>query len=754
MTDTHKAAVVWGNGLNAYSIVKSLYALEFEGSIYLAKHRDAVFDYADVLAVKESRIVLNRCTTHDLLEKIEHACGQTDIVYLFLTDERFHAELAELIKSGDLPHNIVVSLGCAEAMPKVLDRFQFYAYIEKIQPGITPKTIEASNDPFPVFGEKFVVRPRESWLGGGQRARVQIVDGADSFEKAIQKCLSQGMKTEQWCYQQLLSTQDTHNVSVCGWYGENNIHLCCTRKVLQHPPEQGDGDVVEIVNDPGGLLDVTKKILGGLKYVGPFELEFVYDQTAGAYKIIELNPRFWLQHELIEKRFGHALVANCLNCKPREENASVKCWVHTPYAWVRAVNLDFRGMIFALKSNAVMPLTLFHAVLIIPKVIWRRVFKRCNRTVLQLTSAHTLRDERILHRMARSLGESGYPVTVMAPYDKDGSSPLPTNYDGVSFQLLQGKSGSPEILDKRWKRTIRALKYAVFSNTSIVHVHDPDLLLFAPLIRLFGKKVVYDIHDDYEASLKARLFKNKIRAVLMPKIWRYAERFCMKFLNGLIVADRHLEAKFKKYNPVVLGNYPRRDFVDGNKERETTTFDLVYAGDLSVARGLECMAEVIQLLNMDDLCFHIIGQGRDHALIKRLKSDSHNQMYGRIEWTKLKDIYRIADIGIALYQPLASFTYYTGENAVKILEYMAAGIPVVTANFPGLKAFVEDQECGICVQPDDPRAVADVIERLYYDPDLRKRLGQNGRRLFEETYNWEHHEGKLIRLYEQVCNGV
>ena len=124
--------------------------------------------------------------------------------------------------------------------------------------------------------------------------------------------------------------------------------------------------------------------------------------------------------------------------------------------------------------------------------------------------------------------------------------------------------------------------------------------------------------------------------------------------------------------------------------------------------------------------------------------------FGWVSWTDLHRYYRKAHVGVAFYQPRVS--YQSCENSVKILEYMAARIPVLCSDFPGMKRFVEQSGYGLTAKPDDPVAIADKIRYLYENPDVRASIGAKGRQAFEKEYNWEKHESKLIALYERILN--
>jgi glycosyltransferase involved in cell wall biosynthesis len=68
---------------------------------------------------------------------------------------------------------------------------------------------------------------------------------------------------------------------------------------------------------------------------------------------------------------------------------------------------------------------------------------------------------------------------------------------------------------------------------------------------------------------------------------------------------------------------------------------------------------------------------------------------------------------------------------------MAVGRPVVASRLGGLPFTVTDGATGLLFEPGDPRDLASKINRLLDDPALRMRLGNAGRRRFEEHYSWD-----------------
>lgn len=369
--------------------------------------------------------------------------------------------------------------------------------------------------------------------------------------------------------------------------------------------------------------------------------------------------------------------------------------------------------------------------------------EKSRRAVCQLTSAHLLEDERILHRMAWSLKKTGFESYVVGPKGQL------RNYKGV-FLIPTADGNTKSGMFQRLKRTFQIPVTPVMNRYDILQLHDPDLLLIAPFLKLAGKRLIYDVHDDYEASVKDRLGGRPVFARMASKLWWFFEICASWFFDGVIVADRHLARKFAWKRPVILGNYPRMDFTPSADTSNENTFNIIYVGGISEERGVGKVLDAIDILPYPDIRLHLVGECRDAALSQRIRSHPKVIHFGRVAWTELYRYYTRAHMGVALYQPLASFEYYTGENAVKIIEYMAAGIPVLCSDFPGLRLFVEKSGFGLTSRPDDPAAIAEKIRYLHDNPDIRENLGRNGRKAFETEYNWEKHEAKLLALYERI----
>jgi glycosyltransferase involved in cell wall biosynthesis len=85
-----------------------------------------------------------------------------------------------------------------------------------------------------------------------------------------------------------------------------------------------------------------------------------------------------------------------------------------------------------------------------------------------------------------------------------------------------------------------------------------------------------------------------------------------------------------------------------------------------------------------------------------------------------------------------------------ILEYMAAGLPVVSTDVGGVPEIVHDGQTGLLVPRGDSRGLAEGIGRLIADPELAERMGQNGRRLQQERFSATSMIRATTALYDRL----
>ena len=84
---------------------------------------------------------------------------------------------------------------------------------------------------------------------------------------------------------------------------------------------------------------------------------------------------------------------------------------------------------------------------------------------------------------------------------------------------------------------------------------------------------------------------------------------------------------------------------------------------------------------------------------------------------------------------------------IKVLEYMAAGRPIVASRLPVVRELLSHEETALLCKPDRPRHLADAIRRFLDDPALGRRLGGEAARAARERFTWERHNDAVATSY-------
>jgi L-malate glycosyltransferase len=144
--------------------------------------------------------------------------------------------------------------------------------------------------------------------------------------------------------------------------------------------------------------------------------------------------------------------------------------------------------------------------------------------------------------------------------------------------------------------------------------------------------------------------------------------------------------------------------------------------------------------------FVICGTG---PLLQKLKDIIRNVgleekvlFLGRIERKKLINLYKNATIYVIC-------SVYEGLPTV-LLEAMACGLPVVATNIGGNRDLISSNINGLLIPPRSPEKMAQMIQLLWNDECLRKKLGQNARETIIKRYTWDIITNDYVKLYECI----
>lgn len=371
-------------------------------------------------------------------------------------------------------------------------------------------------------------------------------------------------------------------------------------------------------------------------------------------------------------------------------------------------------------------------------------------TICHLTSVHPPFDIRIFHKQCVSLVQAGYAVKLIAPIENA------TSKNGVELLPIKlPKSRLKRMFIVNW----RMLKVALKTNARLFHFHDPELLLCGVFLKLSGKKVVFDIHENVRLSFVSKSWLPKVLVPFATFFYFTLERLSMVFFDALVLAEESYQKYYPKNKSTIVLNYPiiNGDINTDMPDKDESCISLVYVGGISENRGVWEMIQLTKVLIDKKLnCrLKLVGTIYSDVLKEQIKAfvknehlDNVIEIVGRIPFEQVSDMLKYSHVGLAILKPIPN---YRESLPTKIFEYMQYGLPVITNNFPLYKRYIEDENTGICIDFDNFEKEITPIINLISDPQRCKELGNNGRACVQK-FNWTNEAKKLIELYKNVLN--
>jgi glycosyltransferase involved in cell wall biosynthesis len=108
-----------------------------------------------------------------------------------------------------------------------------------------------------------------------------------------------------------------------------------------------------------------------------------------------------------------------------------------------------------------------------------------------------------------------------------------------------------------------------------------------------------------------------------------------------------------------------------------------------------------------------------------------------------------AQAGHGLYDPVNINHQYATTAANKIMEYMAAGLPLLVSDRPALRDLLLTYECGVYADERSPESIAAAVNTLLGNPEQARRMGGNGRKAFEEVFCYERQFAPVLEAVKR-----
>ncbi len=372
-----------------------------------------------------------------------------------------------------------------------------------------------------------------------------------------------------------------------------------------------------------------------------------------------------------------------------------------------------------------------------------------------LNVLHEPFDKRVFQKVGRSLAGAGHEVVSICPCT--GAAPEPAA--GVRFIAI------PSALSKkqRLRSVARLIRLGRKEAADVYLVPEPESWVAALIIKaLRGGKVVFDMHEHVPTEF-AKFFPGAMQS-FMTWLTRRFMRLFARCTDCIILTRQSFEGEWaglRVPRVVVINTNHLQPPCGAVPEELRNEFAdkpvIIHQGQFGEARGSYQLLEALKILvkEIPDLRCIVLGDyvsGSEAAYRDAVRDaglDHCIRFLGAVPYDAVPAYIAVAKVGLILFQP--GLLNHTLAMPHKLFDYMREGRPVVAPDFAVEVAHImNESDCGILVDVSNPNAIAQAVLKLLRDPAEAARLGENGRRMIEQKYNWQEEEKRLLAAFASL----
>jgi len=361
--------------------------------------------------------------------------------------------------------------------------------------------------------------------------------------------------------------------------------------------------------------------------------------------------------------------------------------------------------------------------------------------ICHLTSVHKSNDVRIFLKECSSLAkhyETFYLVV-------NGKTEIKNN-----VKIIGVKVDYSNRLQRFTKAVNILLQKAIEVDADVYHIHDPELLRIAIKLKNKKKKVIYDAHEDLPRQILSKPYLNPNFTKLISFLIEKYENKVSRKLDAIITATPFIKERFIKINKNTfnINNYPLNEELESKFEVNKPTNYICYIGGITEIRGIEQLIDALEYTK--EIKLYIAGEFSSIEFENKLKNKKGWEKtieLGFISRERAKEIKSKCFAGIVTFLPEQN---HINAQPNKIFEYMASGLCVIGSNFKLWKKIIEDNDVGLCVDPNNPKEIGDAINYLKENREDVSRMSKNGINSIRKIFNWSVEEKKLFKIYENL----
>lgn len=300
-----------------------------------------------------------------------------------------------------------------------------------------------------------------------------------------------------------------------------------------------------------------------------------------------------------------------------------------------------------------------------------------------------------------------------------------------------------------WLAVRRALG-SLCSSADVVIVHDPELIPVVTTIRCGRAIVVWDVHEDFVAMAHDTVWVPASMRRLLSWAVRGVESYAKKRCR-IIIAEESYACRFPAA-PLV----PNTTWVSDAPAVPDADARVAYVGRVSFDRGVRELVALGEELSRrhgprvvvvgaaDSECEHIISDAQSRGVL---------DWRGPLSNPEAMKVVRGAIAGLSLLHEIPN---YVVSRPTKVMEYLAAGTPVVSTPLPLAALMIADSGAGVATsswQGDSVvNEVADAVMAYFNDPQRRRDEGESGWRFVRDNWSWNSDGPRFVDVLSRFVS--